>query len=78
VVGGVISQSSLLPIKQGGILAAPLIERSETVSRVSDEGHKSYRNKNSNIFGGKGEMTQNKNEEMELIDRDATLPNPRK
>jgi len=31
-----------------------------------------------NIFGGEGEMTQNKNEEMEWIDRDATLSNPRK
>jgi len=48
------------------------------VGKETDEGHKLYRNKNSNIFGGKGEMTQNKNEEMELIDRDATLPNPRK
>jgi len=31
-----------------------------------------------NNVGGNGEMNQNKNEEMGLIDRDATLSTPRK
>jgi len=39
---------------------------------------RSRQKQNSNIFGRNCEMTHNKNEEMGLIDRDATLSNPRK
>jgi len=35
VMGRVISQSSLLPIRQRGILAAPSVEKSKIASRVS-------------------------------------------